>query len=378
MEQTLRKARWRLIMGSGAEQICGGLSQEEMEQDECLGFLYDRQYGDERNVRGSNSDGKRSGGLEASQLTVPDWINRVHELFPQKTVERLEKDALERYQLDEMVTNPEVIGRAEPNQTLLKAVLRTKHLMNQEVLAMARELVRRVTQQLADALMKEVKQAFQGSLDRHRRSHLKIAKNFDIEATIRHNMKNYNPQLGGMVIQQPLFFSRVRKQTDRWHVIVLVDQSGSMVDSVIHSAITASIFYSMPCMRTSLCAFDTEVVDMSQDCTDPVETLMRVQLGGGTDIAKAMQYGQSLISQPSKTILVLITDFYEGGSVSQLQQTTKALAESGVHLLGLAALDQRADPNYDHVLAQRLANLGMQIGAMTPGELAAWVADLIR
>jgi len=373
-----RLSRWRLIMGAGSEELCGGLSPEDEERDRCLSFLYDRQYDSGRNVRPAGASEERRGGLGESQLTVPEWIDRVHQLFPKKTVERLECDALERYQLDEMVTNPDVLSRAQPNMTLLKAVMQTKHLMNQQVLAMARELVRKVTEELAQSLRREMQQAFQGAVNRLKRSHIKIAKNFDIGATIQRNLKHYDPQSRRVVVQTPLFFSRIHRQTDTWHTIILVDQSGSMIDSVIHAAISASVFYSMACMKTTLCAFDTEVVDMSDDCQDPVETLMRVQLGGGTDISKAMRYAQSLVSSPSKTIVVLISDFYEGGSCGQLLRTTKELSESGVQLLGLAALDSRAEPNYDRELGRQLVGLGMHVAAMTPGEMAQWVADKIR
>src|SRR3954451_24843973 len=195
MSDTNRQARWRLVMGAGSEQLCGGLGGEDLVRDECLGFLYDREYGAGRNVRGKDSGGP-SGGLGESSLTVPDWINRIHELFPGRTVERLEKDALERYALDEMVTNPEVLARARPNQTLLKAVLRTKHLMNQDVLKAAQHLVRRAVEELMKKLAREVRSPFQGSLDRKNRSLLKIAKNFDIRATLRRNLKHYDPAHG--------------------------------------------------------------------------------------------------------------------------------------------------------------------------------------
>ena len=384
MSHEQRRARWRLVMGSGSEQTCGCLGADELARDCALGFLYDREYGEGRNVRGGGRDGKgaadgeRSAGLGESQLTVPDWINQIHTLFPKKTIERLEKDALERYQLDEMVTNPEVLARAHPNQSLLKAVLRTKHLMNQQVLAMAQQLVRRVVQDLVEKLARDVRNPFLGSVDRRRRSFLKIAKNFDIETTIRRNLKHYDPQRRRVIIETPFFYSRIRRQTDRWQLIILVDESGSMMDSVIYSAVTAAVFWGIQCLKTHLVLFDTEVVDVTADCTDPVETLMKVQLGGGTDIANAMDYGASLVDNPHRTIVVLITDFYEGGSERRLLQITKGLVDSGATVLGLAALDDRAEPNYDRELAARMVQLGAHVGAMTPGELAQWVADKVR
>lgn len=372
-----RKARWRLVMGAGSEEACGScLNGEDAQRDACMGFLYDREYGGKRNVRGSESD-SREGGLGASSLNVPDWINQVHELFPNKTIERLEKDALERYQLDEMVTDPELLARVQPNMTLLKAVLRTKHLMNQDVLAAARHLVRKVVEQLLEKLAREVRNAFQGSIDRRHRSFLKIAKNFDIRTTIRRNLKHYDADNKRVLIETPYFYSRVRRQTDKWQIIVLVDESGSMMDSVIHSAVTASIFFGIKSLRTHLCIFDTEVVDLTEDCSDPVETLMKVQLGGGTDIGHALAYAQNLVDNPRRTIIVLITDFYEGGPIGRLLKVTKELCESGVTLLGLAALDERANPSYDKATASRMVDLGAHVAAMTPGELAEWVAEKV-
>lgn len=377
MTDSNRQARWRLVMGAGSEQLCGGLSGEDQQRDAALEFLYNREYGSGRNVRGGGGS-NQGGDLSESQLTVPEWINQIHELFPQRTIERLEKDALERYQLDEMVTNPEVLARAQPNQTLLKAVLRTKHLMNQEVLKAAQHLVRQAVEELMKKLAVDVRNAFQGSLDRRNRSQLKIAKNFDIDTTLRRNLKHYQPDEKRILIETPFFYSRIRRQVDRWQLIVLVDESGSMMDSVIHSAVTAAIFYSMKMMKVHLCIFDTSVVDLTAECVDPVETLMKVQLGGGTDIGQALAYAAELVENPRRTIVVLISDFFEGGPILRLFSVAKKLVESGVTALGLAALDEQANPTYDHETARRLVQMGWHVAAMTPGELATWVAEKVR
>src|SRR5262245_10194617 len=303
MSERGRLVRWRLVLGESAEEALGcGLEGEEKEFDRALGFLYDREYGPGRNVRRT---GDRKGSLDASQLTVPEWINQVHELFPKKTIERLEKDALERYQLQEMVTNPEVLQRAEPSQTLLKAILHTKHLMNQEVLAVARVLVRKVVEQLMEKLARPLQQPFLGAMDRRRRSHLKVAKNFDAETTIRRNLAHYDPQSKRLFIRTPYFSSRVRRHVDRWQIIVLVDESGSMADSVIHSAVTAAVFFGIRSIRTHLVLFDTQVVDVTEHCNDPVETIMKVQLGGGTDIGRALHYASGLVENPARSRVIV-------------------------------------------------------------------------
>jgi Mg-chelatase subunit ChlD len=374
-EQDKRRLRWRLLLGESTEDLLGGLSAEWQDRETAIGYLYDRENAD-RNIRKDQQD--RAGSLDPSELTVPDWINAVHELFPQKTIERLEKDALERYHLEELVTNPDLLSRVKPSPTLLKAVLRTKHLMNQAVLEMARELVRKVVEQLMEKIARSVQSPFLGSINRQQRSYLKIAKNFDARTTVRRNLRNYNPDQQQLVIETPYFNSRVRRQADKWQMIILVDESGSMLDSVIHSAVTAAIFFGVKSLKTHLCLFDTSVVDVTADCTDPVETLMKVQLGGGTDIGGALSYAATLVENPRRTIVILITDFYEGAPIDRLLSVTKQLVESGVHLLGLAALDEQANPNYDRDLAQQLVNLGAQVGAMTPGELAAWVAEKVK
>jgi len=368
-----RKTRWRLVLGSGTESCLGGLAGKAAACDQALAYLYDREYASKRNVRRSEGPGS----LDESQLTVPEWINRVHELFPRRTIERIEKDALERYQLREMVTNPELLARAQPSQTLLKAVLHTKHLMNAQVLALARQLVQRVVEQLMEKLASEVRQPFSGALDRRRRSFLKVSKNFDARTTLRRNLQNWQQEKRRLVIDAPYFFSRVRRQTDRWELILLVDESGSMLDSVIHAAVTAACFWQLRALRTHLVLFDTAIVDVTADCTDPVETLMRVQLGGGTDIGQALAYAHSLIENPRRTIVVLISDFFEGAPVDRLYGVARGLIADGATLLGLAALDSGARPRYDQNVARQLANLGAHVGAMTPGELAEWIAKKV-
>jgi Mg-chelatase subunit ChlD len=364
--------RWRLVLGAPAERAMPSLSQACLAMDAALEWLYGRDPDlEERGV-------KRAGGGGASQLTTPDWVNEVHRLFPKETIERLERDAVERFQIHDVVTNLEVLERIEPSEALLRAVLHTKHLMNPEVLAQARKLVAKVVEDLLRRLAKEVRASFGGARDRRRPSLHKSARNFDLPRTLRANLKHYQPERRRIYLENPLFFSRTRRFTEQWQIILVVDQSGSMVGSVIHAAITAACLWGLPGMRTHLVAFDTQVVDLTADVTDPVELLMKVQLGGGTDIAKAMDYAASLIDAPRRAIVVLISDFYEGGDSHRLLRVTEALCGQGTKVLGLAALDEEASPVYDRDLAQRLVNLGASVAAMTPGALATWIAEQVR
>jgi Mg-chelatase subunit ChlD len=363
--------RWRLLLGEASQGSLGDLTGSALAADAALEWLYGRDP--ERALRG-----ERSGGLEASQLTTPDWINDVHRLFPQEVIERLERDAVERYGITEVVTNLDVLERIAPSQNLLRAVLQTKHLMNPAVLAAARRIVAEVVRQLMEKLATEVRQAFAGPRDRRRRSSLKIARNFDFVRTVRGNLDRWDPRRQRLFVDRLHFMSRSRRQVQRWDLILLIDQSGSMVDSVIHSAVMAACLWNLPGMHTRLVAFDTSVVDLTQDVSDPVELLMKVQLGGGTDIARAVAYAQSCVANPARTMVVLVSDFYEGGDAGELVRRTQALVQAGCRVLGLAALDAEARPNYDRETAARLVNVGAQIGAMTPGELAGWIAEKVR
>ena len=363
--------RWRLMLGEAAESSCGSLSEQAMAADAALEWLYGRDADRaERN--------ERSAGLGASSLSTPDWINSIHTLFPKEVIERLEQDAVERYGIDEVVTNLEVLERIEPSESLLRAVLHTKHLMNPEVLAAARKLVAEVVRRIMEKLQTEVRQAFSGTRDRRRRSRMKIASNFDFKKTVADNLHRWHPERRRLYVEQPVFISRSQRHTEAWDIVLLIDQSGSMVDSVIHSAVMAACLWNLPGMRTRLIAFDTAVVDLTADVSDPVELLMKVQLGGGTDIAKAVTYAQGIISNPARSVVVLVSDFYEGASEHELVRRVKALVESGSKVLGLAALDSKADPAYDRAMAERLVTVGAEVGAMTPGQLATWLAEKLQ
>ncbi len=278
-----------------------------------LDYLYSREYGEEQEIRKD-----RQGGSDGSQLTVPSWLHQVKKLFPKQTVEVLERHALEKYGMTELLTDPEVLQKLE-----------LKHMMKGDVLQMAREIVRKVAEEIARRLEQEVRVSF--------------------------FMKKYN----------------------QWRVIICVDESGSMLDSVIHSAIMAGIFAKLPMLDTKLVIFDTNVVDLSGYVDDPVETLMSVQLGGGTNIAGALSYCEGLIDFPFRTMVVLVTDLYEGGGYQRLYSTSKGIIESGAKLVVLTALDMDANPNYDRNAATVLADMGAFVGAMTPEELAGWMGKII-
>ncbi len=371
----LAELRWRLILGRYAgRHLQPQMDAASRRRARALDYLYSREYAG-RGVRGRGDAGqdRRRGSLDPSQLSVPEWLSEVRELFPRETLRVIEKHALERYGLHELVTDKATLERLEPNQDLLKCLLSFKGQMKGEVLATARRLIRQIVEELREKLAREVRASLAGRLNRLRRSPLQVSQNFDWRGTLRANLKTYQPEEQRLVIERALFFARTRRQIP-WRVVLLVDQSGSMVDSVIHSAVLAGILAGLPSVDVKLVVFDTSVVDLSSQVDDPVEVLMSVQLGGGTDIGQALTYAERLIEFPQRTVLALISDFCEGAPPERMLQATRRLHEAGVTLIGLTALDAEATPVYDEVLAAKMAALGMDVTAATPKQFARWLA----
>jgi Mg-chelatase subunit ChlD len=248
--------------------------------------------------------------------------------------------------------------------------------MSGRVLEIARRIVRKVIEDLRQKLAREVRPKLWGRLNRQRRSRLKVFRNLDWKRTIRANLKHYDPERKRLVLESLHFYSRIERHMP-WHIIMAVDCSGSMMDSVIYSAVMAGIFKGLPSLRVSLVAFDTAVVDLTDQVDDPTELLMSVQLGGGTDIAGALGYCETRIEYPQKTIVVLVTDFCEGGPAVGLLAAVKRLREAGVRVLGLAALDAKAEPVYDREMAERCVAMGAEVAALTPQRLAEWLANVL-
>ena len=367
--------KWRLILGKYSDNQIGfkeeASSLNYMDMDVLLDYLYSREYGEEDGVRR-----ERGGSLDPSNLTVPSWITKFREVFPKETVEILEKHALDKYELTELLTDKEVLEKLEPNKELLKNILQMKHLMKGEILETAKQIVKKVADDITKKLENDVKKAIVGRVNKNKSSLIKSSRNIDYKRTIKANLKNFDTEENRLVVDKVYFNDRVKKYNP-WNVIIAVDESGSMLDSVIHSAIMAGIFSKLPMLKTNLVIFDTEVVDLSGYIDDPVETLMSVQLGGGTNITKALQYCETLIENPHRTMVILVTDLYEGYGYGNMYASAKSIIESGAKLIVLTALDMEATPSYDKNAAQKMASLGAEVGAMTPGGLSEWIAKII-
>lgn len=376
LEKDLRQLnRWRLILGgysSGQISFSPGASLENgiscMDLEEALDFLYDREQGE---------DVRRKGGMEQSHLTAATWITRIRELFPKETVEILERHALDTYGMKELLTDKEVLEKLEPNQELLKTILQLKHLMKGEVLDTARRIVKKVAEEISRKLEQELKRSLLGRIDRNASSSVPSIRNLDIRKTIRRNLKNYDTEQKTLMLEKVYFNQRTMKYST-WRVIIAVDESGSMLDSVIHSAVMAGIFTKMPMLETKLVIFDTQVVDLSAHLEDPVATLMSIQLGGGTYIGGALRYCETLMTNPHRTMVVLVSDLCEGGSPQELLGVSRSIIESGAKLICLTALDMAANPVYDRNMAQKLADLGAYVGAMTPEALGDFMGKVMN
>lgn len=365
--------RWRLILGgyaAGRLSFSSGAALENgiscMDLEEVLDFLYRREQGED----------VRQGGLGESQLTAASWITRIRRLFPRETVEILERQALDTYGMTELLTDREVLEKLEPNQELLKLILQLKHLMKGDVLEAARRIVRKVAAEIAEKLDQELRRSLLGKIDRNTESHIPSLRNLDIKKTIRNNLKHYDMETQRLLLER-VYFNRRTMRYHTWRVIIAVDESGSMLNSVIHSAVMAGIFARLPMLSTRLVIFDTQVVDLSDHLEDPVATLMSIQLGGGTHIAGALTYCETLIENPHRTMVVLVSDLCEGGSSASLLAVSRGIIESGARLICLTALDQEANPAYDRNMAQKLAGLGAWVGAMTPEKLGDFMGEVM-
>ncbi|AHG20916.1 VWA containing CoxE family protein [Chania multitudinisentens RB-25] len=367
--------RWRLVLGQYADNALGqvAFSADELKVERTLDYLYRREY----QRRGMRQEAGRHGSLDASQLTAVNWLNQARKLFPSSTFERMQSQAIERYQISSFLNDPQTLRSMEPTKALAKTLMSLRGRMNEETRDAVKTIIRQVVEDILRQIQNTFRQSLTGRRNRFRRSLIANSRNFDWRKTIAANLKHYDPQQQRLVIQTPHFNSRMQQHMP-WEVILCVDQSGSMASSIMYAAICASILAALPSVSVSLVVFDTQVVNLSHLAHDPVEVLMTVQLGGGTDIAGAMHYCETLIKNPKRTVFTLISDFEEGASLSRLLACTERMNSQQVKMLGLAALDDEASPVYDTAIAQKLADRGMQIAALTPDHFAQWLAEVMQ
>lgn len=367
--------RWRLLLGRYAEKQFGDcLSGVDSRRDKALDYLYGREYG-KRGIRPAG--GPRSAGLDPTQMKALDWLTDARGLFPQKVFETLQSDALEKYQLADLLKDPKLWEDMPSTPGMLRALLTFRDRADPEVQAEVRRIAQRVIDDIMEKLRSKLSRSMSGRRNRHMRSPMKSAANFDARTTIRMNLDTWDSDRQRLIADQLRFMSRQKRHLD-WTVILCVDQSGSMTESLIFSALMAAVLTGLPGIKVKMVLFDTSVVDVTEELDDPLSLLLSVQLGGGTDIGKAMGYCEGLVEQPNRTVVALVSDFYEGAGPRPLLASVARLAEARVTQLGIAALDDRGTADYDRNLAAQLAGLGMHVGAMTPDAFADWLAGVMK
>ncbi len=357
-----RKRRWRLVLGGEANGGCGGLTGEDVGVDAALEALYG-EHGMQPGGR-QRSSKKGQGGSEASMPSVSRWLGDIRSYFPSSVVQVMQRDAIERLNMRELLLEPEMLRSVQPDVHLVADLLSLNKVMPATTRETARQVIASVVRELQRKLTNPMRQAVMGSLNRSVRNYRPRHHEIDWDHTIRLNLKHYQPEYRTVVPQRLVGYGR--KRSSLREVILCVDQSGSMATSVVYAGIFGAVMASLPALKTQVVVFDTSVVDLTAELQDPVELLFGTQLGGGTDINRALAYCQELIRRPQETILILISDLYEGGNPPEMLKRVNALVGSGVQMVALLALSDDGSPSFDHHHAQQFSALGVPAFACTP------------
>ncbi|MFE5592885.1 VWA domain-containing protein [Streptomyces sp. NPDC056549] len=352
-----RLRRWRLVLGGGdADGTARALTGTDAAMDGALTALYDRKAWDA---------GDRSGGLGASAPSVARWLGDIRTYFPSSVVQVMQRDAIERLGLATLLLEPEMLEAVEPDVHLVGTLLSLGRAMPETTRETARAVVRKVVDDLEKRLSARTRATLTGALDRSARISRPRHRDIDWDRTIRANLKHYLPEHRTVVPERLVGHGRASRAV-RKEVVLCVDQSGSMAASVVHAAVFGAVLASMRSLATRLVVFDTSVVDLTEQLDDPVDVLFGTRLGGGTDINRALAYCQSRITRPADTVVVLISDLYEGGIRDEMLKRVAAMKASGVQFVALLALSDEGAPAYDRDHAAALAALGAPAFACTP------------
>ncbi len=364
-----RMKRWRLLLGGDtADGIGISLSDRDATMDRAMAMLYDPPQGP--------GSGARRGGLGSSAPNAARWLGDIREFFPTSVVRVMQKDAIERLNLHSLLLEPEMLEAAEPDINLVTTLMSLSGVIPQKAKATARLVVRKVVDDLKRKLDAPMRQAVAGALKRSTRTRRPRHNEIDWNRTIRANLKHYQPEFSTIVPETRIGYGR--KRSELRSIIVCIDQSGSMGESVVYSGVFGAVLASIPAVRTDVVAFDTSITDLTEKMSDPVDVLLGVQLGGGTDINRALAYCQTLVRKPEDTILVLITDLYEGGNAKEMIKRAAALVSSGVKMVTLLALSDEGAPTFDEKNAGALAALGVPSFACTPDKFPDLLAAAIQ
>jgi Mg-chelatase subunit ChlD len=371
-----RMRRWRLVLGAADLGGDAGvtLTGDDARIDAALGALYDS----EESGGGLEPSGPRRSGLGASAPRVARWLGDIRTFFPVSVVQVMQKDAIERLGLTRLLLEPEMLDAVEPDVHLVGTLLSLSRVMPEQAIQSARTVVRTVTRDLERRLAQRTRSAVTGALNRAgRTSRPRGPSDIDWDRTIRANLRNYLPQHRTVVPERLIGYARKQQAVAR-DVIVCLDQSGSMAASVVYAGVFGAVLASIPSLRTSVVAFDTAVADLTEHLSDPVDVLFGTQIGGGTDINRALAYCQRLITRPASTIVILVSDLFEGGNREEMLRRIADMTAAGTQLIALLALSDDGAPGYDHGNAAALADLGVPAFACTPDSFPDLMAAAIE
>lgn len=356
-----RRRRWHLALGDETDE----LEPRDQRLSQALGALYDQAV-------------KGRGGLGSSAPKVSKWLGDIREFFPSSLVQVIQKDAFERLNLKALMLEPDFLATLEADVHLVADLISLRSAIPEKTKETARMVVRTVVAQLMARLEAKTVQTLRGAVNRAQRSHRPRPADIDWARTIRANLCHYQAEYRTVVPECLIGHARhSRTRADLDHVMLCIDQSGSMATSVVYGSIFAAVMASLPVLSTQLVCFDTAILDLTEQLADPVEVLFGVQLGGGTDIDMALAYCQDKIEEPAQTHLVLITDLYEGGNAESMLARAAAIKQSGVNLIVLLALSDDGHPSYDANHAGLIAAMGCPVFACTPDKFPDLMATAL-
>lgn len=366
MEINEQIRRWRLVLGQESEERFSGmadtsLSLEQDLMDQALAAIYNYKH----TWQGSGSS--QSGGHGPSDPQISHWLGDVRSLFDKELVKVIQNDAINRCGLKQLVLEPGLLENIEPDTNLAATILMLKDQIPKRSKESVREFIKKIVEQINKLLEQDIKRAVTAAVNKRKYSPIPSAKALDFKTTITRNLKHYNKELETVVPEHFYFFERSSiTAANKWTIILDIDQSGSMGESVIYSSIISCILASMASIKTRIVAFDTNIVDLTEKSSDPVDLLFGFQLGGGTDINKSVAYCEQFIENPSKTLFFLISDLYEGGNRAALLRRIEDMKSSGVTVISLLALADGGKPYCDEQMAQKIAGLGIPCFACSP------------
>lgn len=372
-EERLR--RWRLVLGGGPD--AEGTGCELAGSDAAMDGTLQALYGGEGRRPRSRGSGDRAGGLGSSAPQVARWLGDIRTYFPSSVVQVMQRDAVERMGLSALLLEPEMLEAVEADVHLVGTLLSLNRAMPERSRETARAVVRKVVGELEKKLAARTRSTLKGALDRSARAHRPRHRDIDWDRTIRANLKNYLPEQRTVVPERLIGHGRAAQGVKK-DVILCVDQSGSMASSVVYASVFGAVLASMRSVDTRMVVFDTQVADLTEELRDPVDVLFGTRLGGGTDINRALAYCQSLISRPAETVVVLVSDLYEGGIRDEMLKRVAVMKDAGVQFVALLALSDDGTPSYDRENASALAALGAPAFACTPDRFPEVMAAAIE